>query len=185
MKILIASKIHQRAIEKLELKHDVISAFNADENTLLSLIPDREVLIMRSGVQINANVLAASKDLKLILRAGSGVDNIDVDYLSRTNILLVRIPGPGAKAVAELSFASMLALSRNLFYADHSWRQGEWKKSELTGYLMTGKVLGIIGAGNIGSRTGQIGAAWGMEVLGCVEFPNQIKEERLLAKCIR
>jgi len=185
MKILIASPIHHTAIEKLEKDHDVISAFGADRETLLTLVPDREVLILRSGVQITAEVLADALNMKIILRAGSGVDNIDVEYLHQTDISLVRIPGPGAKAVAELSFSLMLALSRNLLSADQSWRQGLWKKKELTGYLMTGKVLGIIGAGNIGSRTGQLGAAWGMEVLGCVESPNQMKADRLKEKGIR
>ncbi|MGB3713956.1 MAG: hydroxyacid dehydrogenase [Candidatus Promineifilaceae bacterium] len=179
MKILIASSIHSQAVERLKAEHDVICAFGASEETLQSLIIDREVLILRSGVQITADVLAAAPHLKLILRAGSGVDNIDVDYVRQVGIQLVRIPGPGAKAVAELSFALMLALSRNVLKADQLWRNGHWVKYEMTGYLLTGKVLGIVGAGNIGSRAGQLGVAWGMTVLGCVESPNSEKGEHL------
>lgn len=185
MKILLASSIHSDAINRLKEKHDVVSAFGAKEDVLKSLIVDRDVLVFRSGVQISAPVMAAAPNLKLLLRAGSGVDNIDLDYVNAHNLELIRIPGPGAKAVAELSFAFMLALARNLLVADQKTRQGVWAKHELTGYLLTGKTLGIIGTGNIGSRTGQLGAAWGMNVLGCVEAPTQEIAENLAAKGIR
>lgn len=185
MKILIASSIHPQAIEKLREQHDVVCAFNAKEDELINHIRDREVLIFRSGVQISANVMASAPELKLLLRAGSGVDNIDLDYVHRNGLKLIRIPGPGAKAVAELSFALMLSLARNVMEADRLTRQGIWAKHELTGYLLTGKVLGIVGAGNIGSRVGQLGHAWGMEVLGCVEHPSPESAERLREKGIR
>ena len=180
MKILIASSIHKDAIQKLEQEHDVICAFNAKDEELKALIPDREVLIFRSGVQITAGVMSRAPHLKLLLRAGSGVDNIDIDYVEEHGLHLVRIPGPGAKAVAELSFAFMLALSRNLLKADQLTRQGHFAKSQLTGYLLTGKTLGIIGVGNIGSRVAHLGHAWGMQVTGCVEFPSPARAETFL-----
>jgi D-3-phosphoglycerate dehydrogenase len=185
MKILIASSIYPEAIEKLRVQHDVLCAFNAKEEELKTHIKDREVLIFRSGVQITAEVMSCAPELKLILRAGSGVDNIDLEYVNQKGLNLVRIPGPGAKAVAEMSFALMLALARNVLEADHLTRQGIWAKHQLTGYLLTGKVLGIVGAGNIGSRVGRLGAAWGMDVLGCVEFPSPIVAERLGELSIR
>ena len=131
-----------------------------------SLIQDQDILVFRSGVTISREVLENGKNLKLLVRAGSGVDNIDLDAVEELNLKLIRIPQPGAKAVAELSFAFMLALSRQLLRADRSTRDGRWLKSELSGYLLTGKVLGIIGVGNIGSRVGKMGANWGMDVLG-------------------
>ena len=168
MNIIIASSISKHAIEKLNENHDVICAFNAPEDKLISLVKDRDLLIFRSGVQISAKVMGAAPNLKFLIRAGSGLDNLDVDYSIQKGIELVRIPEPGAKAVAELSFAFMLALSRNLLYADKEWRQGHWVKSELKSYLIRGKVLGVVGAGNIGSLVGEMGSAWGMTVLGCV-----------------
>lgn len=185
MKILIASSIHKEALEKLQAQHDVICAFNAKQDELKSLIVDREVLIFRSGVQITAGVMERAPHLKLLLRAGSGIDNLDMDYVRENNLRLVRIPGPGAKAVAEMSFALMLALSRNILEADRLTRQGRWAKQQLTGHLLRGKVLGIVGAGNIGSLTGSMGVAWGMEVLGCVEHPTAATAERLNEKGIR
>ncbi|MEO8356037.1 MAG: hydroxyacid dehydrogenase [Chloroflexota bacterium] len=172
MKILIASKIYADSIEKLKEDHEVVCAFGADKETLKSLIWDCDVLVFRSGVEISADVMAAAPSLKLLLRAGSGVDNLDLDYISQRGLRLIRIPGPGAKAVAELSFAMMLALARNLLEADRLTRGGRWAKNELTGYLLTGKVLGVLGAGNIGSRVGRMGVAWGMDVLACVEHPS-------------
>lgn len=172
MKILIASKIDPTAIKKLEENHDVICAFGADQEVLKSLIKDRDILVFRSGVKITAEVMAAAPELKLLLRAGSGIDNLDVDYANQRGLRLVRIPGPGAKAVAEMTFALMLALARNLLEADRLTRQGRWAKNELYGNLLTGKVLGVFGAGNIGSVVGHLGTAWGMKVLACVEHPS-------------
>lgn len=172
MKILIASKIDPNAIQKLEEEHDVICAFGADQETLKSLIKDRDILVFRSGVKISADVMSAGPNLKLLLRGGSGVDNLDMEYVKQRGLRLVRIPGPGAKAVAEMTFALMLSLARNLLEADRLTRQGRWAKNELYGHLLTGKVLGVIGAGNIGSRVGQLGVAWGMKVLACVEHPT-------------
>lgn len=187
MNILIASSISKDAIDKLNEKHDVICAFNAPEEKLISLIHDRDVLIFRSGVKISESVMKAGPNLKYLIRAGSGLDNLDVPYATKRGLLLKRIPEPGAKAVAELSFAFMLALSRNLLYADREWRQGHWVKGEFKAYLLRGKVLGIIGAGNIGSLVGQMGSFWGMTALGSVakeEYTPELEAD-LTSKGIR
>jgi phosphoglycerate dehydrogenase-like enzyme len=185
MRILIASSIDPETIVKLREHHDVVCAFNASEDKLKTLICDREIIICRSGVMISAAVMAYAPNLKLIIRAGSGTDNIDVDYVRRRGIRLERIPEPGAKAVAELAFALMLSLARNLLSADRMLRQGHFAKSELSGYLLRGKVLGIIGAGNIGALAGEMGAAWGMKVLGCVENPSAMAAVELAKKGIQ
>jgi phosphoglycerate dehydrogenase-like enzyme len=110
---------------------------------------------------------------------------LDVSYIRTRGLQLERIPEPGAKAVAEMSFALMLALARNLLQADRLLRQGRWAKHDFNGYLLTGKVLGIVGAGNIGSRVGELGAAWGMKVTGCVEYPSPTIAAQLAEKGIR
>lgn len=184
MKILIASSIDRDAIETLRSRHDVICAFNASREVLQAHLRDRQALIFRSGVQINAEVLACAPDLKLIVRAGSGFDNIDLDYIRQHDIKMTRIPGPGAQAVAEMAFALMLAMARRLFEADRLWRQGRWVKNELEGFLLSGKTLGIVGCGNIGSRVGQLGAAWGMSPVGCTENPSTKEAARLREKGI-
>src|SRR5690348_447412 len=133
MKILIASPIDDQAIETLKTYHDVIFAFNRSSDSLQKIINDREVLVFRSGVKIDAEMLESAPALKLIVRAGSGVDNIDLDYVNQRGIEFHRIPGPGAEAVAEIAFAFMLALSRRLFEADRSMREARWAKYQLSG----------------------------------------------------
>lgn len=185
MRILIISPIDPDAIARLRERHDVVCAFGADEPALRALIPDREVIVFRSGVTVSAEVMELAPELKLLVRAGSGFDNIDLDYLQRRGLVMTRIPEPSAKAVAELAFTQMLVLARNVIEADRKWRQGIWAKHEITGYLLTGKVLGIVGAGNIGSRVGQMGAAWGMEAIGCVDPPSPQIAAELREKGIR
>ncbi len=169
MNILIASSIDPDAIARLERDHDVICAFGAGEQELQSLIRDRDAVIFRSGVTISADVMRCAPNLKLLVRAGSGIDNLDVDYVLQHDLTLVRIPEPGARAVAELTFGLMLALARSILRADELWRGGHWAKNELTGFLLRDKVLGIVGAGSIGSEVGKLGIAWGMQAIGCVE----------------
>jgi D-3-phosphoglycerate dehydrogenase len=186
MKILLASSIDPGAISELEKYHEVVRAFGAGEEELLEKMPGTEILVFRSGVQINARVLeAGAPDLRLLLRAGSGTDNIDLDYVAEHGLRLERIPGPGAKAVAELAFSLMLGLARNVHRADRLLRDGVWAKSELTGFLLTGKTLGVVGAGNIGTRVGELGTAWGMNVIGCVGAPGTGDEVSLAAKGIQ
>jgi D-3-phosphoglycerate dehydrogenase len=185
MKILVASPIEADTLKELEKNHNVICAFDALPEVLSSSIMGCEVLIFRSGVKITREVLQASPELGLIIRAGSGIDNIDIDYVLQHDYELVRIPEPGARAVAEISFGFMLALSRGLFLADEKTKQGHWIKHEIVGYLLQNKTLGIVGAGNIGSCVGEMGAAWGMKVIGCVEHPSPLRAEELLTKGIQ
>lgn len=186
MKLLIVSSIYPDAIEKLRKDHDVVCAFNAKDDALKSLVHDREVLIFRSGVSVTAEIMANAPDLQLLVRAGSGTDNLDLAYMHQRGIELIRIPEPGAKAVAEMSFAFMLALARNLMEADRVTREGRWAKNEFSnGHLLIGKTLGVVGAGNIGARVGQMGAAWGMEVIGCVEHPTPKVAAHLQEKGVR
>jgi phosphoglycerate dehydrogenase-like enzyme len=185
MRILIASAISANAIERLRQRHDVVCAFNAKDAALKSLIRDREVLIFRSGVRITADVMDCAPGLKLMVRAGSGTDNVDLEHAGKRGISFQRIAEPGAQAVAEMSFALMLALARDLLRADRCTRKGRWLKEELIGFSLKDKVLGIVGAGNIGTRVGELGAAWGMLPIGCVEHPSPVLTADLRKRKIR
>lgn len=185
MQILIADPIDEDAIRELEQRHDVRCAFKAGPDELRALIADREAVVFRSRAQLTAELMSAAPNLKLLIRAGSGTDNVDLNYVQRHDLLLVRIPGPGATAVAELAFALMLALARQLIPANEKLQQGEWAKGSLDGRNLHGKVLGIVGAGSIGSRVGEMGAAWGMEVVGTVDNPTPVKAQQLAERGIR
>lgn len=182
MKILVASSIDAGAIEELERHHDVVRSFNAPEDVLVSLVPDRDVVVFRSGVRMTDAVISRARPGALFLRAGSGLDNVDVDSAGRHGVQVVRVPGSSAQPVAELTFALLLSLVRKVALADRLLRAGHWPKPDLAGPLVAGKTLGVVGAGSIGSRVGQLGAAWGMKVLGCVASPTARVEEDLAVK---
>lgn len=178
MKIIMLSPIAPEATEELRAAHDVVSAIGIHEKDLPPLLADREAIVLRSGGRITEELLRAAPEMRLIVRAGSGIDNIDLEAARRRGIRVVRVPGPSAQAVAELTFALILALVRKIALADRSMRQGRWPKHELGGHLLRGKTLGIVGAGSIGRRVGELGAAWRMRVLGCT---TRMSEARRLA----
>lgn len=185
MNILLASPIDEGAVQILREKHDVVMGSGSEPQKMKEMIRDRDALIFRSGVDITAELMACAPKLKLLIRAGSGLDNIDLDYMRSRCLALVRIPEPGARAVAELAFGMMLALSRQILPADRMLRNGQWAKHQLTGHLLVNKQLGIVGLGSIGTLLGQMGRAWGMHVLGCVEHPSRERETDFRAKGIR
>ena len=115
---------------------------------------------------MSSEVLAAATGLRLLVRAGSGLDNLDVGQVRRRGIELRRVPGPGAQAVAELTFGLMLSVARGITLGDRLLREGHWAKTELVGYDLTGKTLGIVGLGSIGTRVAALGSAWGMRPIG-------------------
>lgn len=178
MKILLLSPIAPEATLELQAAHDVVSAIGVDERDLPPLLADREAIVLRSGGRITEELLRAAPDMRLIVRAGSGIDNIDLEAARRRGIRVVRVPGPSAQAVAELTFALILGLMRRVPLADRSMRQGRWLKQQLGGNLLRGKTLGIVGAGSIGSRVGELGVAWRMRVLGCT---TRMSDARRLA----
>ncbi len=183
MRILIASQIAPAALATLQEQHDVRLAIGATEPDLAVAAADREAIVFRSGVSLGPAVLAAP-DLRLLVRAGSGLDNLDVATVRARSIELIRIPGPGAQAVAELTFGLFLALARGVVYADRNLRVAHWVKSEMIGYNLRGKRLGIVGVGSIGSTVARLGQAWGMHPIGSVEHPSAERSEALAAKGI-
>jgi len=172
VKILLASPISPKALEKLSLRHELVDAVGRSEAELKGLIAGCDALVFRSGVQITGPVMQSAPGLRLIVRAGSGIDNIDLGYVEQQGLHLERVPGPGAQAVAEMAFALMLGLARQMLPADRALREGHWTKHQVRGRLLQGKTLGVYGAGNIGFKVAQMGAAWGMRVLACVEHPS-------------
>ena len=171
MRVLIASQIAPASLAELQAHHDVRMAIGAGEAELAAAAADREAIVFRSGVTIGPDALAAP-DLRLLVRAGSGLDNLDLALVHERGLRLVRIPGPGAQAVAELTFGLMLALARSIVLADRQLRDAHWTKGELVGYNLRGKTLGIIGLGSIGTRVAALGSAWGMHPVGIVEHPS-------------
>jgi D-3-phosphoglycerate dehydrogenase / 2-oxoglutarate reductase len=169
MRIVVCSPIDPCALQQLAQGHEVIPAVTSTRDELLRHVEGCQVLVVRSGVTIDRELLDRAPSLRLVIRAGSGTDNLDLAALASRGIVVERVPGPGADAVAEMTIALMLALLRHIPEADRSVREGRWRKHELTGHRAAGRTLGIVGAGTIGGRVGRLGAAIGMHPVGCVE----------------
>ena len=139
------------------------SGISADE--LLNIIPDYDALIVRGRTKVTVSVMDAASKLKVIGRAGVGVDNIDLEAAKAHNIAVVNAPTSTSLAVAELTFGLLLSLARDIPNANRGLKQGMWLKKELEGVELNGKTLGVIGFGRIGVEVGKRATAFGMEVI--------------------
>jgi D-3-phosphoglycerate dehydrogenase len=139
------------------------SGISADD--LLKTIPEYDALIVRGRTRVTASVMDAASRLKVIGRAGVGVDNIDLEAAKRHGITVVNAPTSTSLAVAELTFGLLLAVAREIPRADSAMKQGKWIKKELEGVELNGKTLGVIGFGRIGMEVGKRAAAFGMNVI--------------------
>ena len=137
------------------------------ESKTLEALPESDALIVRGRTKVTAEVIrSAGLRLKVVGRAGVGVDNIDLEAARARGLTVVNAPEAATVAVAELTLGMMLALARQIPLADAGMRRAEWRKSELHGSELSGKTLGIIGVGRIGAAVASRAAAFGMRVLG-------------------
>ena len=136
-------------------------------------VEDADVIIVRSSTQVTAEVIAAAKRLKVIGRAGIGVDNIDLDAASEREIRVVNTPGATTVSVAELTLGAIFSLARWIHAADASVKAGEWERTGFQGFEVRGKLLGIIGFGRIGKETGRLAQAVGMRVIACDPYLDE------------
>ena len=132
----------------------------------MELIPNYEAIIMRSGTSLNKSVLEKSDKLKIIARAGIGLDNIDIEVATKKGIQVINAPASNAISTAEHTFALMLSLARKIVFAHQSVINGQWQKNIFRGVQLQGKTLGIIGLGRIGTQVAIRGNAFGMKVIG-------------------
>ncbi len=136
------------------------------KNGLAAELADADALVVRSAVQVDEALLEAAPKLRVIGRAGVGVDNIDADAATRRGIVVMNTPGANAIAVAELTIGLMLALARQLPRANTLLHAGKWEKKSLQGAELRGKQLGILGLGRVGLEVARRAKAFGMELLG-------------------
>ena len=165
-KVLISDAMDDIA-EKILLSNnievDVITNFTPDE--LNQNIISYDGLIVRSATKVNKEVIENAKNLKVVGRAGAGVDNIDIKAAKQKNIIVMNTPGGNTNATAEHTLALLLSLSRKISKADITTHKGEWAKKSLKGNEIKGKTIGIIGFGNVGKRFAQMCNALGLKVL--------------------
>jgi len=165
MKILISDKLQDEGIKILEDNgFEVIKNFNITKEELKEEIGEYDGIVIRSRTKLTADILENAKNLKVIGRAGVGLDNIDRKKASELNIGVLNTPEAPAISVAELALGMMLALARKIAHADRTMHQGKWNKSEYLGFTLDGKKLGLVGFGNIAKHLAKISIAMGMSV---------------------
>lgn len=173
-KILIADKLADAGINFLNDQSGIQIHIQTglDEAALCDIIGDYDALLIRSDTQVTAKVLKAGHKLKVVGRAGIGVDNVDVDAATEQGVIVMNTPDANATTTAELAFAHLLSLSRHLPRADSSVRAGKWERSKLMGAEVAHKTLAILGFGTIGRIIAQRGLGFKMRVIAYDPFVN-------------
>ena len=174
-RILVADPLAEDGLARLRREGEVTVVSKLAEAELVERIPEFDALVVRSETKVTAPILEAGKKLRVVGRAGVGVDNIDVAAATRHGILVVNAPRGNIVAAAEHTIALLLALARSVPQADASVRRGEWTRSKFIGVEIRGKTLGVIGLGNVGSEVAKRAHGLEMEVIA---FDPVVSEER-------
>jgi D-3-phosphoglycerate dehydrogenase len=166
MKVLVADEISKNGVELLKGQgYTVDVKLGLKEDELAKVIKDYEVLLVRSATKATRKVIQAAPKLKVIGRAGIGVDNIDVDAATERGVLVMNAPSGNVVSTAELTMGMIFALARRIPQADASMKRGEWKRKEMKGSQVQGKILGIAGLGRVGAEVAKRASSLGMTVI--------------------
>ena len=166
MKILISDKMSNKVEDVLKSKSiDYDIKTGLEPNELKAIIDDYDGILIRSATKLTADVLENCSNLKVIGRAGVGVDNVDLDVATKNKILVMNTPLGNLEATAELTVGLMFSLYRHIHNANTSTHEGKWEKAKFMGTELKGKTLGIVGFGNIGQRVAEICKVIGMQIL--------------------
>ncbi|MDE2807670.1 MAG: phosphoglycerate dehydrogenase, partial [Gemmatimonadota bacterium] len=175
MKVLISDKMDPRCVEILEANDgvavDVCSGLSP--SALLDCIGDYEGLVVRSATKVTAEVLAAAPRLRVVGRAGTGFDNIDVEAATRHGVIVMNTPGGNSLSTAEHTFALISSLARHIPQATSSLKKGLWERSQFVGVELAGKTLAVIGLGRVGREVAKRATAFRMKVLGYDPYIGQ------------
>ncbi|HDI11997.1 MAG TPA: hydroxyacid dehydrogenase [Candidatus Bathyarchaeota archaeon] len=166
MKVLVCDPVHEDGIKILKdagFKVDVDSNISYEE--LKGKVRDYNVLIVRSRTKVTREIIEAGENLRVVGRAGAGIDNIDVEAAKEKGIIVLNTPEAPAIAVAELTMGLLLSLARQIPRADRSMKEGKWAKKEFKGWQLNGKTFGIVGLGHIGEKVARLAKAFGMKIL--------------------
>lgn len=188
MNILVADRISNEGLDILNRAGaEVDIKLGLEPEELRSIISGYDVLIVRSRTKVTAEVIKAGKKLKIIARAGAGIDNIDVNEATEQGILVVNAPTSNTIAVAEHVFGLILALARHIPQAHYMLKSGVWAKTEFMGTELRGKTLGIIGLGKIGTEVAKRAKAFEMKVIAhdpfvSVDYAHNLQVELVSLK---
>ena len=181
-RVLVSDKLSPTAVQIFKdrgVEVDYLPDLGKDKEALLAKIADYDGLAIRSATKVTEKLIAAAKNLKVVGRAGIGVDNIDIPAASRRGIIVMNTPFGNSITTAEHAIAMIFALARQIPEANSSTHAGKWEKNRFMGVEITGKTLGVIGCGNIGSIVAQRGVGLKMRVLAYDPFLSDKRAEEL------
>ena len=167
MKVLANDGLEISAINEIKKNGISIETNHLDKEALIENIKDYDVLVVRSATKVTSEVLEAGAkgNLKLVIRAGVGIDNIDLDYAEKVGIKVRNTPNASSDSVAELALGHMFSVARHIAVANYTMRNGQWNKKQYKGSEIAGKTLGIIGMGRIGKALAGKAEALGMKII--------------------
>lgn len=176
MRILISDKLREEGIKIFQEKNfEIIKNFSISHQELKNEIENYDGIVIRSRTKLTADVLEKATNLKVIGRAGVGLDNVDLLKAEELKIKVFNTPEAPSVSVSELTIGLLLSLVRHISKADQTMHCGEWCKSDYMGYVLKGKKIGLIGFGNIGQAVAKIATAMGMKI-GIYDVDPNIKE---------
>lgn len=178
-KVLVSDPIDQAGIDILSQVAQVTVKPNLPVDELIQIIPEYDALMIRSGTRVTKEVIDAGSNLKIIGRAGVGVDNVDVPAATRKGIIVVNSPEGNTIAAAEHALAMMMSMSRYIPDANQSVKSGQWDRKSFTGVEVYKKTLGIVGLGKIGAHVATVAQAMGMKLLAYDPFVSHERAEQL------
>lgn len=180
-KVLLADEIAPQGVVILEAARglEVDDRAGIEPADLKAIVGEYDALIVRSRTSVTAEIIEAANRLKVIGRAGIGVDNIDVQIATRRGIVVLNAPGGNVVSAAEHAIALMLSVVRHIPPADASMRRGEWKRSRFRGIELYGKTLGLVGAGRIGAEVARRARAFGMRVVAYDPYLSRERAEQV------
>ncbi|MCU1470234.1 MAG: D-3-phosphoglycerate dehydrogenase [Glaciihabitans sp.] len=177
--VLIAEELSPATVEALGPDFDVRSIDGTDRSVLLSALADASAVLIRSATQIDAEAIAAAKQLKVIARAGVGLDNVDIKSATEAGVMVVNAPTSNIVSAAELTVGHILSLARHIPAAHASLAEGTWKRSKYTGVELFEKTIGIIGLGRIGALITARLQAFGMNVVAYDPYVTSARAQQL------
>lgn len=186
-KVLVTEKIAESGIDKLRQEFDVDVKLDIakDKDAIIKTIPEYSALIVRSATKVDADIIQAGKNLKIIGRAGIGVDNVDLEAATKQGVIVANAPQSNIISAAEHTLALMLSLARFIPQADASLREGRWDRNKFEGAELYGKTFGIIGFGKIGSLVAERAVAFGMNIIVYDPYISEEKAKSLNVQVVK
>ncbi len=182
--VLIAEELSPATIDALGPDFEIRHADGADRTALLGAIVDVDAILVRSATQIDAEALAAAKNLKVVARAGVGLDNVDVEAATQAGVMVVNAPTSNIVSAAELAVALLLASARNISPAHAALQQGQWKRSKYSGVELADKTVGVVGLGRIGLLVAQRLSAFGVRLVAYDPYVQPARAAQLGVKLL-